>query len=226
MTNDTEQLIQRLTEHVSPTRPLARPWIRTAVWLAVSVPYLAVVLSVVALRNGLPSLTLDTRFIVEMVAGLAAGIAAAVCAFGSVIPAYNRRFLILLTVLLAIWLGSVGQNCIQEWVRNGSQTLSLRHDLACLPFIVFLGSFPAVVLALMLRRGAPLTPHLTAALGGIASAGVGNLGLRLVIPEEANVGLFVWHIGGVLALAAVAATVGHHLLNWRSITGASQNTSR
>ena len=226
MMKDTERLIQQLAENVKPTRPLARPWVRTGVWLAVSVPYLAVVLAMMVFRNGPPSLTLDTRFIVEVVSGLVAGIAAARCAFGSVIPGYNRRFLIWLTVPLAVWLGSVGQSCIQQWIRQGFQSLSLHHDLSCLPFIAFLASFPSVVLAVMLRRGAPLTPHLTAALGGLAAAGLGNLGLRLVFPEDANVGLLVWHIGGVFLLAALAAGVGHYLLNWRSITGASQNTAR
>ena len=78
----------------------------------------------------------------------------------------------------------------------------------------------------MLRRGAPLTPHRTAALGGLAAARLGNVGLRLVLPEDANVGLFVWHIGGVFLLAALAAGAGHYLLNWRSITGASRNTAQ
>ena len=78
----------------------------------------------------------------------------------------------------------------------------------------------------MLRRGAPLTPHLTAGLGGLAAAVLGNLGLRLVFPENVDIGLFVWHIGGVFLLAALAAGVGHYLLNWRSITAASQNTDR
>jgi hypothetical protein len=217
MMKDTEQLIQHLAESVTPTRPLARPSIRTGAWLAISIPYLAVVLIVMVLRHGLPSVTLDTRFIVEVVSGLGAGIAAAMCAFGSVIPGFNRRFLFWLALPLAVWLGSVSLGCIQEWVRQGTRSLSLVHDPSCFPFIVFLSSFPAVVLALMLRRGAPLTPHLTAALGGLAAAGLGNLGLRLVFPEDANVGLLVWHIGGVFVLAALAAGVGNYLLNWRSI---------
>ncbi len=165
----------------------------------------------------MPSPVLDLRFIVEIIAGLAAGLVAAACAFGSVIPGRDRKLLLLLIVLIAVWLGSVGENCIQELSQVGFHSLSLRHDLNCLPFIAFLGSFPAVVLVLMLRRGAPLTPRLTAALAGIAAAGLGNFGLRLVFPETADAGLFVWHIGGVFLLAALVAIMGHRLLNWRSI---------
>lgn len=226
MTKDTEDLIHKIAEDAKPTRPLSRPWIRTGVWLAVSIPYLAVVLGAMLFRNGPPPVTIDARFIVEVVSGLGVGIAAAMWAFGSVIPGYNRRFLIWLGVPLAVWLGSVGQSCIEEWLRQGSAGLSLHHDPACFPFIVFLASFPGVVLTAMLRRGAPLTPRLTAALGGLAAAGLGNLGLRLVVPENADVGLLVWHIGGVFVLAALAAGAGRYLLNWRSITASSQNIVR
>ena len=217
MKADTEKLIQHLAQNLKPARPVPRPSASAALWFALSIAYVAIVLFTMVLRNGLPSVVFDTRFTVELIAGLAAGIVAAACAFGSVIPGRDRKLFLLLIALLAVWLGSVGQNCIQELSRDGFQSLSLRHDLYCLPFIAFLGSFPAIVLVLMLRRGAPLTPHLTVGLAGIAAAGLGNLGLRLVFPENADAGLFVWHIGGVFLLAALVGSIGHRLLNWRSI---------
>jgi hypothetical protein len=223
---DTDELIQHLAENVKATSPLARPWIRTGVWLAISIPYLAAVLAAVLLGRGLSSAPIDARFVLEVISGLCAGITAAMCAFGSVIPGYSRRLIIWLAVPLAVWLGSLGQGCFQEWLREGSAGLSLHHDPSCFPFILFLASFPAVVLTVMLRRGAPLTPRLTAALGGLSAAGLGNFGLRLIVPENADAGLFVWHIGGIFLLSAVAASVGHYLLNWQSITAASQNISR
>jgi hypothetical protein len=226
MTRDTEAFIQHLAENVEPVRPFGRPWIRTGVWISVSILYVWVVLLMMVHWRGLPPITFDLRFIVEVFSGLAAGVAAAACAFASVIPGYNRKVLVGLVAPLAVWLGSLGDGCIQEWVRYGSQSLSLHHDLSCFPFIAFLGSLPAVALALMLRRGAPLTPHRTAALGGFAAAGLGNLGLRLIHPEGANIGLLVWHIGGVFVLAAAAAGAGHYLLNWRSITGVSRDSAQ
>jgi hypothetical protein len=70
----------------------------------------------------------------------------------------------------------------------------------------------------MLRRGAPLTPHLTATLGGLAAAGIGNFGLRFVHTQDASVTVLVWQLGSVFFLSALAGWVGHLLLNWRSIT--------
>ena len=84
----------------------------------------------------------------------------------------------------------------------------------CLPSIVLLGTVPAVVMAVMLRRGAPLTPYLTAALGGFAAAGIGNAGVRLVHPEDVSVMLLVWHVGSVMALSILAGSAGRYLLKW------------
>lgn len=139
MTRDTETFIQHLAENVEPVRPFGRPWIRTGVWISVSILYVWVVLLMMVHWRGLPPITFDLRFIVEVFSGLAAGVAAAACAFASVIPGYNRKVLVGLVAPLAVWLGSLGDGCIQEWVRYGSQSLSLHHDLSCFPFIAFFG---------------------------------------------------------------------------------------
>lgn len=217
MTRNTEQLIRQLAESASPLRPLAQPYIRAAAWLALSISYIAVVLLVMAPRHDLSSKLFESLFIVEQFAALATGITAAVAAFATVVPGPNRRWTMLPLLPLAVWLGSLGPDCVHELMQFGLQGLPLQHNLWCFPFIVLLGSMPAIAMAVMLRRGAPLTPHLTAALGGLAAAGLGNVGVRLIHPEDVTVMLLVWHVGGVMALSALAGSTGHYFLNWRSI---------
>ena len=72
-------------------------------------------------------------------------------------------------------------------------------------------------MALMLRRGAPLTPHLTAALGGLAAAGLANVGVRIIHSEDVSVMLLVWHVGSVIVLSALAGSIGHYFLKWPSV---------
>ncbi len=225
MIRDTENLIRSLADSIQPVRPLPRPWIRAAAWLALSAAYIGIVLMMTP-RHGLPSKWSDPRFAVEQVSALAVGLCAAVAAFATVVPGHSRKILALLLVPLAGWLGSAGAGCIQSFVRLGPQALSPEHDLSCFPFIVLLGTFPAIVMAAMLRRGAPLTPHLTTALGGLAAAGLANLSLRLFHPEDVTIMLLVWHIGGVFALSALAAVAGRYLMNWHSITSASQSAAQ
>jgi Negative regulator of sigma F len=60
----------------------------------------------------------------------------------------------------------------------------------------------------------------------LAAAGLANFFLRLFHPEDVTVMLLCWHVGGVFLLSALAASVGEYLLNWGSVTDASENTAR
>ena len=217
MTRDTKQLIELLAENARPVRPLPQPCVRAAVWLALSVSYIAAVLMLMPAQNDIPSRLSEPLFIAEQCAAIATGIAAAVAAFLTIIPGHSRRWVMLPVLPLSIWLGTLGPGCVQELNRFGLRALPLHHSLSCFPFIALLGAIPAVAMAVMLRRGAPLTPRLTAALGGLAAAGLGNVGLRIIQPEDVTVMLLVWHTGGVIALSALAGSAGRYFLNWRSI---------
>jgi hypothetical protein len=223
MTTDTEKLIERLAEAAEPVRPLSHPWMRTAAWLLVAIPYVALVVLVVSPRADLLTKALEWRYLVEQLAALATGITAAIVAFATVIPGYDRKFLFLPALPLAIWLGSLGEGCVQDWIRFGPDGLSLQPDWFCFPAIVLVGAVPAIAIAVMLRRGAPLTPHVTAALGGLAAAGLGNFGLRLFHSQDASLMVLVWQVGTVFILTAMAAWVGRYLLNWRSITATARS---
>ncbi len=219
MTMDTEKLIERLTEIGEPVRPLPRPWIRTAAWLLVAIPYVALVVFVVSPRADLISKAAEWRYVVEQVAALATGMTAATAAFATVIPGYDRKFLFLPVLPVAIWVGSLGQGCVQDWVRFGPDGISLQPDWFCFPAIVLVGAVPAIAIAVMLRRGAPLTPHMTTALGGLAAAGLGDFGLRLFHSQDASLMVLVWQVGTVCILTVAAAWAGRYLLNWRPIIG-------
>jgi hypothetical protein len=217
MTADTKQLIRQLAQNANPVRPLARPHTRAAAWLGLSISYIFVVLLIMPARNDVLSKWHDNLFIVEQIAAFATGVAAAVAAFATVIPGYSRRWVILPLPPLVVWLGSLGPGCLHEFVQLGMKGIPLTHNPWCFPFIVLLGAIPAVVIAAMLRRGAPLTPHLTAALGGLAAAGLANVGVRIIHPEDVSVMLLVWHVGAVMTLSALAGVTGHYFLNWRSV---------
>jgi hypothetical protein len=72
-----------------------------------------------------------------------------------------------------------------------------------------------LVLAVMLRRGAPLTPGATAALAALAVAALANVGACLSLPHANSAITVVWHGGVVLVLAAVAALAARLLFGWR-----------
>jgi hypothetical protein len=76
----------------------------------------------------------------------------------------------------------------------------------------------AVAMALMIRRGAPLTPQLTAAPGALAAVGIGNAGICVFHPHASNLVILVWHCGTVLLITAVVGMAGAHLVRWPAAT--------
>ncbi|MGE3992023.1 NrsF family protein [Pseudorhodoplanes sp.] len=214
---ETDRLIERLAEASGSVRPLARPWRRTAIWLAVAAAYVALVVLVMTPRSDLAEKFVDARFMVELLSALATGIGAGYAAFATTIPGYDRRVVLLPVLPLSIWLMSLGQGCLSSFAQTGSFGPGFKIDLFCFPAIVLVGIIPAVAIVIMLRRGAPLVPYLTAALGGLAAAGIGSFGLRLFHTQDASLMILVWQFGTVMVLTCLAGAVGRRFFNWPAV---------
>jgi hypothetical protein len=212
---ETDDLIRRLAADTGPVRRLRPPWLRTLFWLALSLPYVAAVVSGKLLMVGLPQALADPRFVIEQAATLATMIAAAAAAFASVVPGFDRRVLLLPLAPLAVWLGSVGQGCVKDWLRLGAEGLAIRPDWDCLPSAAVIGIVPAVAMIAMLRRGAAVHPRLTLAMGALAVAAAGNLGMQLFHYRDASIMVLFWHLGSVAALSVLGGWLGEQLLGWR-----------
>lgn len=214
MTQQTSDLIRRIAQTGGPVRRLAPPWRRTAFWFAVSLPYVAAVVWIMSPRPDLMEKLADPRFQIEQFAALATALAAAVAAFGAVVPGRSRWLLVAPAAPLALWLASLGQGCLQAWLAFGAGGLRFRPDLICFPAIALVGAIPAVAMVAMLRRGAPLAPHATVALGALAAAALGNFGLRFFHPQDASLMVLVWQFGSVALMSVLASWLGHRLVGW------------
>ena len=216
-TTDTETLIRELADRTPPVEPLARPGMRAAAWLAIAVPAALLVVVMMTGRGDWVSRLLMPRVISEEIFALATGVLAAIAAFASVVPGYNRRGLFLPLVPLALWLGGLGQSGVRDWLQLTSRGFSMQSEWVCLPATMMAGAVPAIVMAVMLRCGAPLTPRISALLGGLAAAGLGNLGVCVTHHAYGNVLVLVWHVSIVLLLTIVVGSAGRRLLNWQSL---------
>jgi hypothetical protein len=223
---ETEQLIYRLADRAAPVRRLPAPWRRAAVWFAISLPYVAIVVFTHSMPGSMPISFLhmlhDRQFIMEQIATLLTASTAVMAAFCSVVPGYDRRILLLPLLPLAIWLLSLGEGCINDWIHLGARGLELRSDWNCLPPAALIGIVPALAIVIMLRRGAPLYPRITLALAALAVAALGNFGLRLYHVGDASIIVLVWHFGSVIVLALIAGWIGRLVLNWKTIARAAQ----
>jgi hypothetical protein len=224
-TADTETLIRQLAGRTPAVRRLARPEVRAAAWLALAVPSALLVVVMMTAHGDWVSRLSTPRVIGEEVFALATGVLAAIAAFASVVPGYNRKVLFLPLVPLALWLGGLGQSSVREWLQLSVHGFSMRSEWVCLPATIMAGAVPAVAMAAMLRRGAPLTPRLSTLLGGLAAAGVGNLGVCVTHHAYGNVLVLVWHAGIVVVLTMIVGGAGRRLLNWQSLVEQTRRTA-
>jgi len=219
---DTDQLIQQLSRGPTPVGRLPAPWRRAAIWFAISVPYVAAVIWLHSMSFDVTQMLADRQFIVEQIATLLTAIAAVTAAFCSVVPGYDRRILLFPLPPLTIWLISIGEGCVRDWLRLGAQGLALRADWDCLPPAALIGIVPALAIVIMLRRGAPLYPRVSLALAALAVAALGNFGLRFFHVGDASIMVLVWHFGSVVVLALLAGWIGKRVLNWKKAELAAQ----
>jgi hypothetical protein len=220
---NTDELIDHLATSCKPLQPLPSPWIRALIWLALAAPYVALLVLFMSPRSDLMAKLGDPRFLIEQAAALLTGVTAAAAALATTIPGLDRRIALFPLLPLAVWLGTIGQGCISDWISFGPGGLTLQPDWQCFPAIVLVGAAPAAIIAVMLRRGAPLSPHLSTALGGLAAAGLGNFGLRFFHAQDASLMVLVWQFGTVFVLTAAAAWAGRHLLSWPLLVGRIEN---
>jgi hypothetical protein len=213
---ETNELIDRLSAHVRPVARSPAPARRLALWLLIVLPWAA--LAIFLFRDhaapGLSEIGASPRFVVEQGAALLTAVTAAYAAFVSLVPGRDRRVLWLPVLPLAVWLASIGQGCLEDWVRFGVGALRVRPDTDCFLPMLVIGIVPAVAILAMLRRGAPLMPRLTLALGGVAVAGLVNFVLQLFHARDISIMVLVWHIGFVIVLAALASLAGPLVIGW------------
>ncbi len=220
---DTECLIRTLAKDAEPVTPLDRPWRRAAVWTIAGAGYLLVLVVMMSPRADLGARIQDPRFLLEQATALIMAVTAALAAFATVVPGHRRQIIWLPIVAAATWLAIIGVGAWKDARLAPATDALLQADWTCVWTILVGAAVPAVVMAAMLRRGAPLTPHVSAALGGLAAAGLGNLGICLFHPHSSNVTVLVWHGGVVVMLAVLVGIAGGQLLRWPSRLRAVQS---
>jgi hypothetical protein len=211
---DTDTLIDRLAGDASPVRRVDPVWKRVTLWLCLGFPPLLVIVAVHGLVVDLPTLMGDGQLLVEQAAAFATAVAAAAAAFASTIPGGSRRWLWLPAVPLAAWLLAIGKGCFDDWLQFGPDGLALRPDFECFGPMLLMAAVPAVVMLVMLRRGAPLAPRATLFLGALATAAVVAFGLRFFHIGDASIMVLVWHMGVASVLTFAAGLAGPRVLGW------------
>ncbi len=208
----TDALIDRLAADLTPVRPLTHPVRQGLGWAVLALLFGALMVWAMGPRPDLAQRLTDGRFLLEQGATLLTGVTAAIAALAWTRPGSPLTLRLLPLVPAVMWVGTLSLGCLGDWWARGAAGLRINPDLACLTYIALIGSLPAAILWIMLRRGAVLAPRPTMFLAALAAAGLGNFALRLFHMQDAALMILIWQVGSVALLTAVACACGRHLL--------------
>lgn len=197
----TEELIQSLAAQAAPVRPLRSPSIRLLLWFALAVPAVAIVVLNMGVRGDLIVRLAEPIFLMRLFASLATAAFAALAGLILGIPGRSRVWAAAPLLPLALWLGSLGQQCLLELRGEAEAELLVTPHLHCLPDIAVMMALPTVAMVLMILRGAGFRRRLELALGGLAAAALSNTALSLAHPVDAGVLVLLLQMVVVAALA-------------------------
>jgi len=208
---NTDDLIETMAQGLEPVPPLWRPSTRAVVWFVGAALYLGALVVAMGLA-GTNTASAGAPFWISQMAAIVAGILASGAAFASVVPgsAKGSRAWALFAAL--VWLGTLLMAVRGEGTWGAVPGAS--HEWICVGFIVIGGAPLMLALTLMLRRGAPLNPAVTAVLAALAVGTLANVGACVSLPHANSAVTFTWHGGVVLALVLLAALSGRRVFTW------------
>ncbi|MDH5772277.1 MAG: NrsF family protein [Rhodospirillaceae bacterium] len=214
----TEDLINILSQDLSPVERLASPGKRLLFWLAIALPISLILGSVVEQKTlGIDTTQLavsrlgDMRMVIEIIAIFATAISAGFAALSSAQPGRSKQVWLLPIVPLLTWMALVGEGCWQLWLEIGADKFTLAPHWSCYPSVVATGAVPAIALVLMLRRTTLFNPTVTVGFATLGAAALGAVGLRLFHPPDATVMLMLWQLVATVSFFIISGIVASFL---------------
>jgi hypothetical protein len=194
---NTNELIESLAENLAPVKPLWPPAKRAAVWLFGAAVYVALLTLSMSAGGGSAGAA-PPGLLLTQVAAIVTCFLASRAAFASVVPGHPKAVLIWPVLAGLFWLATLIVSA--PWQTEPGTILAARHEWWCVGVILIGGAPLLAALAVMLRRGATLTPTMTGALAAIAVGALANIAACFWRPHPNDDITLFWHGGAILAL--------------------------
>lgn len=213
MNQTTDNLIAELAGDLKPVKRLAPPGKRLLGWMALALPASLVLGALVEQQHLALALERirDARIMLELAAILATALSAGYAALASAQPGRSEKVWMLPVVPFLVWLSLVSETCWRLFERVGPDQFSFAPHWTCYPSVVATGFAPAMLMVVLLRRGAITRPTVSVVLGTLAASALGAVGLRLYHPPDATVLLLIWQFIATVTFLGLAALVSGYL---------------
>lgn len=202
----TDELIDRLSDDLTPVRRLWSPARLAGVWLGLAAVVLVPTVLVLGPRPDLAARMALAYDLGQFLLSVATGVLAAVAAAQLARPEASVRWALLPLPPLAAWLLILAFGCLQEYWRIGPAAMQVHQSWVCVKFIAMVGTPLAAAQFWVLRHAGPVRPLPIQLLGGVGSASLVSAALSTLHPLDTALLILLWH-GLALAVVALLAWV-------------------
>jgi len=210
----TPDLIGALVDSATPVRRLRPPLVRAALWLLLAALVLVLIVTAYGLRPDIAERLRQPVFVLSMVAALITGILAAIASFQISLPDRSRWWLLLPAPALAVWLSTIGYDCLSDWVSVGPNDNRISETVRCFATLLLTSVPLSIAMLVMLRYTALLRPTESSAMSGLAIAAMTAFSLSLVHDLDASWTILAWNLGVAGLIAGCACLFGRRLFAW------------
>jgi len=210
----TPDLIDLLAANLMPVRRLRPPVARAATWLALAVVIVALLAIAQGLRPDIASCMRQSAFVTSLGGALLTGVLATIAAFMLSLPDRSRLWVVLPGPPLALWLSSIGYQCLTNWVGMQPGSITLGETIRCFATLVLTSLPLSLTLLLMLRYAAPLRPTSVIFAGSLAVAAITAVALSLFHSGDATIMILMWNLGTACLFMGLGGVFGKTMFSW------------
>ncbi len=212
--NTTPHLIDSLVADAAPVRPLRPPLERTLTWMLIA----GFILTLLGISHGfrpdIDTCLRDPLFLTGLAGSFATAALAGGAAFTVSLPDRSRAWILLPLPALALWMASIGYQCLTDWIRVGPGGVQLGEAATCFS-LVLLTSIPLwVAMLVMLRHVAFLRDPAAAIAATLAVAAVAASALSLFHNVGASAMVLIWNFGATAVLVLFGSVFWNRVSSW------------
>ena len=207
----TPDLIDALARNLAPIRRLRPPLWRATVWTFLASVVVALLAVTHGLRSDLAQRLAEPAYLVVLASSLGTGVLAAVASFFVSLPDRSWRWLLLPVPALLAWMGSIGYQCLTDWVSLAGSGIQAGETLRCFATLVLTGLPLSLALLLMLRHAALLHATAVGVMSGLAVGGFAATALWLLHELDASVMVVIWNVGTMMLALTIASVSARKL---------------
>lgn len=210
----TPYLIDLLAVNLPKGRRLRPPLVRAAGWLLLATVIVALLAVAQGLRPDIANCLQKSGFVTSLGATLLTGVLAAASAFLLSLPDRSRLWVYLPVPSLALWLSTVGYQCLTNWVSVQPGSITLGETARCFATLVLTSLPLSLALLLMVRYAAPLRPASVIFTGSLAVAAITTVALSLFHTLDATAMILMWNLGTAGLFAGLGRLFGATMFSW------------